>query len=143
MVLATGSRPSSMGFTTHMGYLTLPFAVIDENCWSYKNRHYRNSIGMALCTIRFAYYNRLETTYQRRHLMEFNKEFDASGLACPLPIVKTKKALADMTPGHVLRVISTDPGSVCDMAAFAEQTGNTLLEQANENSKFVFYLKKA
>ena len=62
--------------------------------------------------------------------MEFNKEFDASGLSCPLPIVKTKKAL-------------TDPGSVCDMAAFAEQTGNTLLEQGSENSKFVFYLKKA
>jgi tRNA 2-thiouridine synthesizing protein A len=75
--------------------------------------------------------------------MDFNKEFDASGLACPLPIVKTKKALTDMTPGQVLRVISTDPGSVCDMAAFAEQTGNTLLEQGSENSKFVFYLKKA
>ena len=75
--------------------------------------------------------------------MDFNKEFDASGLACPLPIVKTKKALADMASGQVLRVISTDPGSVCDMAAFAEQTGNALLEQASENSKFVFYLKKA
>jgi tRNA 2-thiouridine synthesizing protein A len=79
----------------------------------------------------------------RRHIMEFNKEFDASGLSCPLPIVKTKKALADMTSGQVLRVISTDPGSVCDMAAFAEQTGNNLLEQGSENSKFVFYLKKA
>ena len=52
--------------------------------------------------------------------MNFDKEFDASGLACPLPIVKTKKALADMASGQVLRVISTDPGSVCDMAAFAE-----------------------
>ena len=48
-----------------------------------------------------------------------------------------------MAPGHVLRVISTDPGSVCDMAAFAEQTGNAPLEQGSENSKFVFYLKKA
>jgi len=75
--------------------------------------------------------------------MEFSKEFDASGLACPLPIVKTKKALADMTSGQILRVIATDPGSVCDMAAFAEQTGNALLEQSTENSKFVFYLKKA
>ena len=61
--------------------------------------------------------------------MEFNKEFDASGLACPLPIVKTKKALADMTAGQVLRVISTNPGSVRDMTAFAEQTGNDLLEK--------------
>lgn len=75
--------------------------------------------------------------------MNFDKEFDASGLACPLPIVKTKKALSDMAPGQVLRVISTDPGSVCDMAAFAEQTGNTLLEQGNENKKYVFFLKKA
>ena len=75
--------------------------------------------------------------------MEFNKEFDASGLACPLPIVKTKKALTAMTSGQVLRVISTDPGSVCDMAAFAEQTGNALLEQGTEGGKHVFYLKKA
>ncbi len=75
--------------------------------------------------------------------MEFNKEFDASGMACPLPIVKTKKALADMTSGQVLRVISTDPGSVCDMAAFAEQTGHALLEQGTEDGKHIFYLKKA
>ncbi|WP_296494274.1 sulfurtransferase TusA family protein [Rhodoferax sp.] len=75
--------------------------------------------------------------------MEFNKEFDASGLSCPLPIVKTKKALSDMASGQILKVISTDPGSVCDMAAFAEQTGNDLLEQGSENSKFVFFLKKA
>ena len=75
--------------------------------------------------------------------VEFSKEFDASGLACPMPIVKIKKALADMSSGQVLRVIATDPGSVCDMAAFAEQTGNALLEQGTENSKFVFYLKKA
>ena len=75
--------------------------------------------------------------------MEFSKEFDASGLACPMPIVKTKKSLADMSSGQVLRVIATDPGSVCDMAAFAEQTGNALLEQSTENNKFVFYLKKA
>jgi tRNA 2-thiouridine synthesizing protein A len=75
--------------------------------------------------------------------MNFDKEFDASGLACPLPIVKTKKALNDMSPGQVLRVVSTDPGSVADMAAFAEQTGNQLLEQSSENKKYVFFLKKA
>ena len=75
--------------------------------------------------------------------MEFNKEFDASGLACPLPIVKTKKSLQDMTSGQVLRVIPTDPGSVCDMAAFAEQTGHALLQQGEEAGKFVFFIKKA
>jgi len=75
--------------------------------------------------------------------MNFDKEYDASGLACPLPIVKTKKALADMASGTVLKVMATDPGSVCDMAAFAEQTGNALLEQGEEGGKYVFFLKKA
>lgn len=75
--------------------------------------------------------------------MNFDKEYDASGLSCPLPIVKTKKALSDMGSGQVLKVLATDPGSVCDMSAFAEQTGNALLEQGEEGGKFVFYLKKA
>ena len=75
--------------------------------------------------------------------MNYDKEFDASGLACPMPIVKTKKSLADMASGQVLRVISTDPGSVCDMQAFAEQTGHTLVSSGTENSKYVFLLRKA
>lgn len=74
--------------------------------------------------------------------MQFDKEFDASGLACPMPIVKTKKALAGMEAGQVLRVLATDPGSVCDMAAFAEQTGNPLLSSGEEGGKYVFFLKK-
>ena len=74
--------------------------------------------------------------------MNFDKEFDASGMSCPLPIVKTKKALADMASNQVLKVISTDTGSVKDMAAFAEQTGNTLLSTAEEQGKFVFFMKK-
>jgi tRNA 2-thiouridine synthesizing protein A len=75
--------------------------------------------------------------------MNFDKEFDASGLACPMPIVKTKKSLADMASGQVLKVLATDPGSVCDMAAFAEQTGNALLQQNEEGGKYVFFLRKA
>ena len=75
--------------------------------------------------------------------MHFDKEFDASGLSCPMPIVKTKKSLRDMATGQVLRVVATDPGSVCDMAAFAEETGNTLLEFTTESSKYVFFLRKA
>ena len=74
--------------------------------------------------------------------MNFDKELNARGLSCPLPIVKTKKSLSDMTPGQVLRVVATDPGSVCDMAAFAEQTGNDLLESGQEGGKYVFFLKK-
>lgn len=74
--------------------------------------------------------------------MNFDKELNARGMACPLPIVKTKKALSDMTPGQVLKVISTDTGSVKDMAAFAEQTGNALVAQEEAGGDFVFYMKK-
>jgi tRNA 2-thiouridine synthesizing protein A len=61
--------------------------------------------------------------------MQADKEIDARGLNCPLPILKAKKALADMTSGQTLRVISTDAGSVRDFQAFAKQTGNELVEQ--------------
>ena len=74
--------------------------------------------------------------------MTHDKEFDASGLACPLPIVKTKKSLADMAPGQVLRVLATDPGSVADMAAFTEQTGHKLLSSGQEGGKYVFMIQK-
>jgi tRNA 2-thiouridine synthesizing protein A len=74
--------------------------------------------------------------------VQFDKELDARGLSCPLPILKTKKALNDLTSGQVLKVVATDPGSVKDMQAFASQTGNPLLSSAEENKDFVFYLKK-
>jgi tRNA 2-thiouridine synthesizing protein A len=74
--------------------------------------------------------------------MQVHKEVDASGLACPLPIVRTKKALATIETGQLLRVLSTDPGSVPDMAAFAEQTGSALLESSVEGERFVFVLRK-
>jgi len=74
--------------------------------------------------------------------MKFDKEFDASGMSCPLPIVKTKKALTDMTSGQVLKVISTDSGSVKDMQAFADQTGNTLLSTTQETGKYIFLMQK-
>ncbi len=75
--------------------------------------------------------------------MNFDKELNARGMSCPLPIVKTKKALADMTAGQILKVISTDSGSAKDMAAFAEQTGNTLMETAQANGEYTFFLKKS
>lgn len=74
--------------------------------------------------------------------MNFDKEFDASGMSCPLPIVKTKKALVDMASGQVLKVISTDCGSVKDMQAFADQTGNALLSTTEEGGKYIFLMKK-
>ena len=67
---------------------------------------------------------------------------DASGLACPLPIVKTKKALATMAPGQLLRVIGTDPGTMDDMPALAEAGGHTLLSAAREGEQFVYLIRK-
>lgn len=74
--------------------------------------------------------------------MEFNKELDARGLNCPLPILKTKKALAEMASGEVLRVVATDPGAVRDFQAFAKQTGNELLAQSEQNREFIFFMKR-
>ncbi len=74
--------------------------------------------------------------------MNADKELDARGLNCPLPILKTKKSLADMASGQILRVVSTDCGSVKDMQAFSKQTGNELLSTAEENGEYVFFMKK-
>jgi tRNA 2-thiouridine synthesizing protein A len=74
--------------------------------------------------------------------MDNIKELDTRGLNCPLPILKTKKALADMVSGEVLRVVSTDPGSTRDFQAFARQTGNELVEQSNEGDLFVHLLRR-
>jgi tRNA 2-thiouridine synthesizing protein A len=74
--------------------------------------------------------------------MKFDKELDARGLACPMPIVKTKKSLVDMADGQVLKVVATDSGSVSDMKAFAEATGHQLLSTETAGAEFVFFLKK-
>ena len=74
--------------------------------------------------------------------MDAYKEVDARGLNCPLPILKAKKALADMPSGQVLKVLATDPGSMRDFQAFARQTGNELLEQVSNNSEFTHYLRR-
>ncbi|MFI4940167.1 MAG: sulfurtransferase TusA family protein [Burkholderiales bacterium] len=74
--------------------------------------------------------------------MDFQKELDARGLNCPLPILKTKKVLAEMISGQVLRVVATDPGSVRDFQAFAKQTGNELVSYAEENKEFIFFMKR-
>ena len=68
--------------------------------------------------------------------MNFDKELDARGLNCPLPILRAKKALADIGSGQVLKILSTDPGSVKDFAAFAKQTGNELLSTAEAGGEF-------
>lgn len=74
--------------------------------------------------------------------MNVDRELDARGLNCPLPILKAKKALAEMTSGQVLKVIATDSGSVRDFQAFAKQTGNELLEQETGGPDYVSVLRR-
>ena len=74
--------------------------------------------------------------------MDIQKELDARGLTCPLPILKAKKALSDMHSGDILKVLATDPGSVRDFQAFARQTGNELLAQETEGERFLIWMKR-
>jgi tRNA 2-thiouridine synthesizing protein A len=73
--------------------------------------------------------------------MQVDKELDARGLNCPLPILRAKKALADMQSGQVLKIIATDPGSVKDFQAFCKQTGHTLLDQSEAEKVYTFLMK--
>ena len=74
--------------------------------------------------------------------MDAQKELDTRGLNCPLPILKAKKALADMVSGELLRVVSTDPGSVRDFQAFARQTGNELVQQTSAANEIMHLLRR-
>ena len=73
---------------------------------------------------------------------EIAKEVDARGLNCPLPILKAKKALADLQSGQLLKVLSTDAGSVRDFQAFAKQTGNELVEQQSAGDEYIHVLRR-
>ncbi|MNS70744.1 Sulfurtransferase TusA [compost metagenome] len=74
--------------------------------------------------------------------MQVDREIDTRGLNCPLPILKAKKSLNDMASGQLLKVVSTDPGSVRDFQAFARQTGNELVAQETAGSDFIHVLKR-
>jgi tRNA 2-thiouridine synthesizing protein A len=74
--------------------------------------------------------------------IEIRKDLDARGLNCPLPILKAKKALAELASGEVLRIVATDTGSVRDFQAFAKQTGNALLAHTVLNGEFTFWMRR-
>jgi tRNA 2-thiouridine synthesizing protein A len=74
--------------------------------------------------------------------MQIDKEIDTRGLNCPLPILKAKKALSDMQAGQLLRVISTDGGSVRDFQAFSKQTGNELVDQQTVGDEYIHVLRR-
>mgnify|MGYP002845702078 CR=1 FL=1 len=75
-------------------------------------------------------------------MSDHQQELDATGLNCPLPVLKAKKTLDKMTSGHVLRVISTDPGSVDDMASLAKNAGHQLIESRQESDKYLFLIRR-
>ncbi len=76
-------------------------------------------------------------------MTDYTEKFDATGLNCPLPILRSKKVLSKMGSGEVLYVISTDSGWVKDFDAFCKQTGNELLESSEEEGKYHYYIRKA
>lgn len=73
--------------------------------------------------------------------IQFDKELDCSGLSCPLPIVKTKKAISELNTGQVLKMISTDPGSNADMDSWANRTGHEIVKSEENDGKYIFFVK--
>jgi TusA-related sulfurtransferase len=71
----------------------------------------------------------------------YDELLDCSGLPCPLPVIRAKKAIDPLQPGQVLKLIATDPGSVADMKAWTNTTGHILLEQAQEDGKFIYFIR--
>ncbi len=71
-----------------------------------------------------------------------DQTLDCSGLACPMPILKTKKAIDGLQIGQILKMIATDPGSTSDMEAWTQKTGHQLVGSEQEAGKFIFYIKK-
>jgi tRNA 2-thiouridine synthesizing protein A len=74
--------------------------------------------------------------------MDFDRELDARGLNCPLPILRAKKALAALQSGQVLKVLATDPGALRDFQAFSRQTGHQLVAHSEERKEFTFFMRK-
>lgn len=72
----------------------------------------------------------------------FDRELDVRGLICPLPILRTKKFLSEMSRGQILKILATDPGAVIDFQVFVDQTGHELLSSSESTGEFLFYLKK-
>lgn len=75
-------------------------------------------------------------------MSDFNQELDARGLNCPLPILRTKKAMNTLASGEILKVVATDPGSVKDMESFAKQTGNEIVGSGENGGEYTFFIKK-
>jgi TusA-related sulfurtransferase len=75
--------------------------------------------------------------------IKIDQELDCKGLTCPLPVIKTKQAIDKMSIGQVLKMVATDPGSIRDIQAWSKRTGHDLLESRQEDSLFLFLIRKA
>jgi tRNA 2-thiouridine synthesizing protein A len=75
-------------------------------------------------------------------VLQPDRVLDCSGLLCPLPVIRTSKAIKEILPGQMLKVIATDPGAPADMEAWARQTGNELVDSHEEDGKYVFYFRR-
>ena len=75
-------------------------------------------------------------------VLNADKVLDCSGLLCPMPVVRVSKGIKEVSVGQVLKMISTDPGSLSDMQAWAKQTGQQLLDSHREDTKYIFYIKR-
>ncbi|MDH5527351.1 MAG: sulfurtransferase TusA family protein [Nitrospirota bacterium] len=71
-----------------------------------------------------------------------DEEIDCRGLSCPLPIIKTKKAIDGMQAGQVLKMLATDPGSINDMAAWVSKTGNEMVDREEGEGIYTYYIRK-
>lgn len=74
--------------------------------------------------------------------MNFDKELDTKGLACPLPVLKTRRALNELNPGQILKIVATDGGTPREMQDFAALTGNELLLSSQQNGEYIIFLRK-
>lgn len=75
-------------------------------------------------------------------MMKFDRELDTSGLHCPLPLLRLKKVLKEMSSGQIVHVIATDPASVLDFGVFAEQTGNEILEHQEQDGVLHYWIRR-
>ena len=87
-------------------------------------------------------FKNVNSQVNQNNMSEYTEKFDATGLNCPMPILRSKKVLNTLSSGDVLYVISTDSGSVKDFEAFCKQTGNELLESTEADGKYHYYIKK-
>ena len=74
--------------------------------------------------------------------LKADKTLDCTGMLCPVPVIKTSKAIKELQVGQVLQMVATDPGAPADMEAWSRQTGNELLDSHKESDKFVFYFRR-